>query len=217
MKKGESLAATNQLIRFIRGDVKCEEFYDQPSEEDDHKRSAIVSCGLSLLIGALLISLGCLFLSRQLSHYQSQCEALSQDLATMRAKCISTEIFESKELFRLQQERLYQDLLGEKLSIACVLKGLTHFVPRDTFFKRISLGNTIRQGIQGREEESLHKRLVLEGMVLKGDAYGSDDFPKILAHLNSSSFFQNIQVAYQNEINTGSGQRLDFTLTCDLK
>jgi Tfp pilus assembly protein PilN len=217
MKKGESLAATNQLIRFIRGDVKGEEFYDQPSEEDDHKRPAIMSCGLSLLIGVLLISVGYLFLSRQLKHYQSQLETLAEGLETMRVKCISPEIFESKELFRLQQERLYQSLLGEKLSMTCILKGLTHFIPTDTCFKRVSLGNVISQGIQGREEESLPKRLVLEGMVLKGDAYGSDDFPKILAHLNSSSFFQNIQVTYQNEINTGSGQRLDFTLTCDLK
>ena len=60
MKEKENLASTNQLIRFIRGDVKYEEFYDQPPqiESKSNRKPMIIIYGVSLLAGFLLILAG---------------------------------------------------------------------------------------------------------------------------------------------------------------
>ena len=218
MKKKGNLAATNQLIRFIRGDVKYDEFYDQPSQIEikDDKKPIIIICGCSFLVGLFLILGGYLFLSRQLKIYQSQLKSTTTNLEATQIKSLLPEDFEAKKLFWGQQKRLYEDLLNEKLSMTCILKELSHLVPANIFFKKIFLKNVAPQKPREKKEGVLGKELIFEGSIIKSDSYGDNNFPKFLAQLNQSPFFQRVQVTYRNEITGNFRHGLDFILTCDL-
>ena len=71
MKKKENLASTNQLIRFIRGDVKYDEFFEQPSQIENNRKPLIIFCSFSLLVATFILLAGYLILSRQLSKKHS--------------------------------------------------------------------------------------------------------------------------------------------------
>ena len=216
MKEKGNLASTNQLIRFIRGDVKYEEFYDQPPqiESKSNRKPMIIIYGVSLLAGLLLILAGYLFLSRQLKFYQSQLTGTTTSLKTAEIKNLLPEDVEADKAFGGQQKKLYKDLLNEKLSMTCVLKELSYHIPANIFFKKIFLKNSFSPEVQ---EGVLGKKLIFEGSVIKRDIYEDGDLPKFLAQLKQSPFFQKVQVNYQNELNSNFRHVLDFILTCDLQ
>ena len=216
MKEKGNLASTNQLIRFIRGDVKYEEFYDQPPqiESKSNRNPMIIIYGVSLLAGLLLILAGYLFLSRQLKFYQSQLTGITTSLKTAKIKSLLPEDIEADKAFGGQQKKLYKDLLNEKLSMTCVLKELSYHIPANIFFKKIFLKNSFSPELQ---EGVLGKKLIFEGSVIKRDIYEDGDLPKFLAQLKQSPFFQEVQVNYQNELNSNFRHVLDFILICDLQ
>lgn len=216
MKEKENLASTNQLIRFIRGDVKYEEFYDQPPqiESKSNRKPMIIIYGVSLLAGLLLILAAYLFLSRQLKFYQSQLTGITTSLKTAEIESLLPEDVEADKAFGEQQKKLYKDLLNEKLSMTCILKELSYHIPANIFFKKIFLKNSFSPELQ---EGVLGKKLIFEGSVIKRDIYEDGDLPKFLAQLKQSPFFQKVQVNYQNELNSNFRHVLDFILTCDLQ
>jgi len=219
MKEKENLASTNQLIRFIRGDVKYEEFYDQPPqiESKSNRNPMIIIYGVSLLAGLLLILAGYLFLSRQLKFYQSQLTGITTSLKTAEIKSLLPEDIEADKAFGGQQKKLYKDLLNEKRSMTCVLKELSYHIPANIFFKKIFLKNSISPELQEKKGGGLGKKLIFEGSVIKRDIYEDGDLPKFLAQLKQSPFFQKVQVNYRNELNSNFRHVLDFILTCDLQ
>lgn len=216
MKEKENLASTNQLIRFIRGDVKYEEFYDKPSQIESNRKPMLIIYGVSLLVGLLLILAGYLFLSRQLKFYQTQLTGITTNLKTAEIKSLLPEDVEADRAFGRQQKRLYEDLLNEKLSMTCILKELSYLIPANIFFKKVFLKNSISPELQEKKGGVLGKKLIFEGSVIKGDIYGDGDLPKFLAQLKQSPFFRKVQVTYQNELNSNFRHVLDFILTCDL-
>jgi hypothetical protein len=217
--KEENLTATSQLIRFIRGGVTCEEFYTHYPQTKTNDTSVVVSYGFFLLAGFFLIVTGYLILSWQLKAAQSQLaqlEVICRNLETARdddlEKTYSLQELETRQAFWSKQEALYQDLMGEKLSMSCIFKELSHLSPGNVFFKRISLKDH-RQPDNGRRMPNL----VLEGTAIKTDAFVDGDFPTFLSRINQSSFFQKVHVDSQKESDTDYGHGLDFILTCDLK
>jgi len=217
MKEKENLASTNQLIRFIRGDVKYEEFYDHPPQTESNRKPMMIIYGVSLVVGLLLILTGYLFLSRQLKLYQSQLTSITTNLKTAKIKSLLPEDVEADRAFGGQQKRLYKDLLNEKLSMTCILKELSYHIPANIFFKKIFLKNSISPELQEKKGGVLVKKLIFEGSVIKGDIYGDGDLPKFLAQLKQSPFFQKVHVYYQNNLNSNFRHVLDFILTCDLQ
>jgi hypothetical protein len=227
-KHEENLSATSQLIRFIRGGVTCEEFYTlQPGVNTD-QRAVMVTWSLAVLAGLFLILAGYLVLSRQLKADRYQLAQLVQltqvpqmpssgafsgNRESAQAKTFSSQDLEARRAFWKKQEALYQELIGEKLSMNCVFKELSHLSPANVFFRKVSL-------IDPQQPESgrmLTKSLILEGTAIKTDTSADGDFPTFLTRLNQSSFFQKVQVSYQKEADTDYGHGLDFVLTCDLK
>jgi len=216
MKEKENLASTNQLIRFIRGDVKYEEFYDHPPQTGPNRKPMMIIYGACLLPGLLFILAGYLFLSRQLKFYQSQLTTITTNLKATRLKSLLPEDVEANKAFGRQQKRLYEDLLNEKLSMSCVLKELSYIIPADILLKKIFLKNSISPQLKEKKGDILSKKLLFEGSVIKGDINGDGDLSRFSAQLKQSPFFQKVQVTYQNELNSNFRHTLDFILTCDL-
>ena len=217
MKKKENLASTNQLIQFIRGDVKYEEFYDQPPQIERNRKPMMAIIGVSLILGLLFILAGYLYLSRQLKLYQSQLASINTTLKTARIESLLPEDVEAERVFERQQKKLYEDLLNEKLSMTCILKELSYILPANIFFRKIFLKNSISPELKEKKGAVLGKKLIFEGSVIKGEIYGEGNLPKFLAQLKQSLFFQKVQVTYQNELNSNFRRALDFILTCDLQ
>ncbi|MCL6583990.1 MAG: hypothetical protein K6U11_10180 [bacterium] len=229
MKQEENLTATNQLIRFIRGGVSCEEFYSQypevKSEEKPGRR--LLMMGFLALAGVGLILVGYVLLSWQLRADRARLELLSKELEQTAAQLSSPQALEARKSFWSGQEALVRDLLGEKLSLSCLLKELSHLSPATVFFNRISLqsassaaiqlGTSSKIGASSQTEDS-RRKLVLEGMSVQESAsYPGGDFPAFLARLNQSSFFRHVQVNYQREADTDYGRGLSFSLIADLR
>lgn len=222
-QKEENLTATSQLIRFIRGGVTCEEFYTRYPEAKTNP--VMVAHGFFLLAMLFLIVTGYLILSWQLKAGQSQLAQLEVIYRNLEAathsdskKIYSLQELETRQAFWSKQEALYQDLMGEKLSMSCIFKELSHLIPGNVFFKRISL----KDHHQPDNRAALFKAgeckdLVLVGTAIETDASGDGDFPTFLIRLNQSSFFQKVHVDSQKESDTDYGHGLDFILTCDLK
>jgi len=222
-QKEETLTATSQLIRFIRGGVTCEEFYTRHPDTRNHYNTMMVACGFFLLAELFLIISGYLILSWQLKTAQSQLaqlETTCRNLESVQGKRYSPQELETRQAFWNKQESLYQDLIGEKLSMSCIFKELSHLIPGNVFFRRISLKSCQqpfnREFSQNRQMPG--KSLVLEGTAIKADIAGDDGgFPAFLTRLNQSSFFQKVHVDSQKESDIDYGRGLDFILTCDLK
>jgi len=218
-QKEENLTATSQLIRFIRGGVSSEEFYTRYPQARTNDTSIWVSYGFFLLAGLFLIVTGYLILSWQLKAGQSQLaqlEVIYQNLEAAKnddlKKIYSLQELETSKAFWSKQEALYQDLMGEKLSMSCIFKELSHLSPGNIFFKRISL-----KDYQQPDNSRRMPDLVFEGTAIKTDASVDGDFPTFLIRINQSSFFQKVHVDSQKESDTDYGHGLDFILTCDLK
>ncbi|MEW6379354.1 MAG: hypothetical protein AB1611_07080 [bacterium] len=216
MKQEENLSATNQLIRFIRGGVTCEEFYNQYPEVKPEGRSVMALYAFPALAGLMLILIGYLVLSWQLKAGQSQLDMLSRDLDAGAAGNLSPQDIEARQVFLAGQDALYQDLVGEKLSMSCMLKELSHLSPALVFFTRISLKSLAP--VQSGNRSAAGKYLVLEGMAIQAEVSDrKGDFSAFLARLNQSSFFQKMHVNYQRETDTDYGHGLNFILTGNLQ
>ncbi len=223
-QKEENLTATSQLIRFIRGGVTCEEFYTRYPEAKTNDSSVMVAYGFFLLAMLFLIVTGYLILSWQLKAGQSQLAQVEVIYRNLEAathsdskKIYSLQDLERRQAFWSKQEALYQDLMGEKLSMSCIFKELSHLIPGNVFFKRISLKDHHQPDNQKLFQSRRMPDLVLAGTAIETDASGDGDFPTFLIRLNQSSFFQKVHVDSQKESDTDYGHGLDFILTCDLK
>ncbi|MEW5802972.1 MAG: PilN domain-containing protein [bacterium] len=216
MRKEENLAATSQLLRFIRGGITCEEFYTRHPDMQPQQKSGMAWFVFPLLAGLALILIGYLIVSWQLKADQSQLAQLDmvyRDLESV--KNLSPQDIEARQAFWHKQEALYQDLIGEKLSMSCIFKELSHLCPPGIFFRRISLKEAPPK--QQDKKYLLERYLILEGRAIRIDASENGDFPTFLTRLNQSSFFQKVHVDSQTENDTDRDHGLDFILTCDLK
>lgn len=211
----ENLSATNQLIRFIRGGVTCEEFYNQCHEVKSKERSMMALYGFPALAGFVFILMGYLILSWQLKAGQSQLGMLTKDLDAGATRNLSSQDIKARQIFWTGQEALYQGLVGEKLSMSCMLKELSRLSPATIFFTRISLKSMAP--VQSGNQSTADKYLVLEGTAIQANApYSNGDFSAFLTRLNQSSFFQKMHVNYQREKDTDYGQGRKFILTGNL-
>ena len=192
--------------------------------------SVMLAFGFFLLAMLFLIVTGYLILSWQLKAGQSQLaqlEVIYRNLEAAPLKIYSPQELETRQAFWNKQEALYQDLMGEKLSMSCIFKELSHLSPGNIFFKRISLkgnraafpkpGDRAALPKQANAGQMQGKDLVLEGTAIETDASGDGNFPTFLTRLNQSSFFQKVHVDSQKESDTDYGHGLDFVLTCALK
>lgn len=213
MKSAENVTATSQLIRFIRGDVKCEEFYDSQSQDkQESKKLIIITIIICFFVSLSLFGGIYFFFSHQNEQYQSQLNILLKDLEHYKTNSSFKDI-EKKELFLSQQRALHENLLQDKFFFSCLLKELTHLIPSNIFFNKIFLSNDVNQE---HENQNYRQKLLLHGMMVKKEKNLSDSITELLKKINQSSFFEEVQVTYQNEFDSYDDLKVNFTLTCFL-
>lgn len=222
MKKGDQLVATNQLIRFIRGDVKGEDYYEHLPKEKEPEVGQSQSIYWYALLGSLILMAAVyLVIFWEAKKHQSHLEQLTKELDALQQQSIPLENLEVQKSFLQQQKQVYEGVIHLKLSVPCILKEMTHLVPEGVFFSRILVKNVLAyesnepEGKDKQEERAVYKQMVFEGTIDHSLETGKNKFSDFVAQLHQLPFFTKVQITYQHERETNREGICDFILTCD--